>query len=157
MEKEVQTIKEIYVYSYNQIIDMALADQLQDVLVVSLLSDEERDSIDINLKNNKTIQENLMLIPNRIDIMVDDLESPLEGHILMNVSQSHFILRSIENTSFDIIYIHCAAGVSRSPAVALALNTIYGYTLVNIPQNYKLYNRHIYNILINAYYRRDYK
>lgn len=47
--------------------------------------------------------------------------------------------------------VHCDAGVSRSPAVALALKRIYTGD-ISVPPAWGLYNIHVYTTMMEEYY-----
>lgn len=49
----------------------------------------------------------------------------------------------------DVVVVHCAAGISRSAAVAKFIADIYG---LKFNHSYTLYNKHIYKTLRNHFY-----
>lgn len=55
--------------------------------------------------------------------------------------------------TFDELVVHCDAGISRSPGVAVALNEIYNCVKI-IPPPWRLYNRLVYRTLLNVNDRR---
>ena len=54
------------------------------------------------------------------------------------------------NNEITCMLIHCDAGISRSPAVALALHKIYNYSM-DMPMSWRLYNRHVYTTIMNEF------
>lgn len=61
---------------------------------------------------------------------------------------SDFVEENLDQ--IDIIYIHCNMGISRSPAIAMALNVIYdlGYDDVELSRRFPHYNRIVHNTML---------
>lgn len=52
----------------------------------------------------------------------------------------------------DLIVVHCAAGVSRSPAVAMALKYVMYENDDDLCQKHPCFNRYVYRVMLNTYY-----
>lgn len=62
-------------------------------------------------------------------------------------------LRKHENTDVDTVIVHCDAGISRSAAIAKFIAGVYS---LHFPENYQVYNRHVFSTLIHVYQRACY-
>ena len=58
-------------------------------------------------------------------------------------------------TTIEVVVVHCAAGISRSAAVAKFIAELYRIKHFN--HQYTLYNKHVYRVLRNEYYGKDYE
>lgn len=77
----------------------------------------------------------------------DDVEKEWQGYIPMSEEQADEILSWLM-TNEDLlkaVYVHCAAGESRSAAVAMFIADVYGLPID--PNKAKNYNRHVYALL----------
>jgi len=90
----------------------------------------------------------------------DDIDSrtPCDDtkYILFNKDMAKEIFKfvdwCVENSKKELlICVHCDAGISRSPAVALALIKIYNKAKT-MPIEWNLYNRHVYSIMMNEFH-----
>jgi predicted protein tyrosine phosphatase len=50
--------------------------------------------------------------------------------------------------SVDEVVVHCEAGISRSAAVSKFIATVYG---LQFPENYSIYNKHVFSTLMRLY------
>lgn len=81
---------------------------------------------------------------------------------LMTRQHAQQILRFYEHVvnkqaNISRLIIHCEAGVSRSPAVALALSLIYNLkpSACELYRNYGCYNPYVFNIVLNQWHAED--
>lgn len=84
-----------------------------------------------------------------IHLQFDDMDRPFEGMILFNKNQAKQIwdfVNKCKKEDCRNIVVHCDAGLSRSPAVALALREEFTEDRV-IPNAWKMYNRLVYKIM----------
>lgn len=65
-----------------------------------------------------------------------------------------FVKKEIEN-GVDNFLVHCDAGISRSPGIAVALNEIFN-NIKKVPKAWCLYNKFIYKTIIKEWYGCDY-
>lgn len=72
-----------------------------------------------------------------------------EPHILMNASHAKDIVAFAESVApqVDVIFVNCAAGVSRSAAVAKWIAERFE---LPFDQHYAQYNQHVYKLLREA-------
>lgn len=83
-------------------------------------------------------------------------EKPIFGLVGFSVEQANQILDWLATyaNEFEAVYVHCAAGISRSAAVSQFIADVY-----NLPFDEKrasLYNRYVYSILARQYTKRLY-
>ena len=77
-----------------------------------------------------------------------------DGWVLFDKKIAADIIKFVEaNNSAQHIYIHCAAGISRSAAVAKFFSDIWDIPLTEIPKHY---NKTIYGILMETGYKLGY-
>lgn len=67
------------------------------------------------------------------------------------------ILKWLQDNEYNLetVVVHCAAGISRSAAVAKFIAELY--KIKNFNHNYTLYNKHVYRVLRDLYYGKDYE
>ena len=96
----------------------------------------------------------------------DDFSDPrLDNLLRQNDSRIRLIRRKDAQAILDFVnfhtnyssisdfLIHCDAGISRSPGVAVALNEIYNNDK-EIPFAWRRYNSFVYRVIMDEYYRR---
>jgi len=78
-----------------------------------------------------------------------DFENSYSGFTedMAQILINNFVTRGADK---NILYVHCWGGISRSPAVAAAINDIYRIESYDIKQKYRNYNRYVYDTLINV-------
>jgi hypothetical protein len=77
--------------------------------------------------------------------------SGFEGHVLFTPEHARAILDFIDRwTAVDAVVIHCLAGVSRSPAVGMALCELKGWPLGSMEADYPLWNSLVRAVLVQA-------
>ena len=89
-----------------------------------------------------------------IKLQFDDIDDMREGLILFNESMANKLLNYVDKCVLLGVYkliIHCDAGLSRSPGVAVALNEIYNGIKI-VPPCWQHYNRRVYKIIIDTYH-----
>lgn len=94
---------------------------------------------------DKTNKEQRLLIPtNEIKYFTKD--------------QAQQILDFFEKNkdTIDVLFVHCFGGISRSPAIVVALKEIYLNNKI-VPPKYFLYNKYVYKTILNTYYGQDYE
>jgi predicted protein tyrosine phosphatase len=84
----------------------------------------------------------------------DDWDAPPDGFecVLFDEHMAARILDFVENLPKSItrVIVHCDAGISRSPGVAVALNEIYNSVKI-VPPAWQMYNRLVYRTIITVY------
>jgi len=83
-----------------------------------------------------------------------DIDKPYQNYTLFNEKYAKRIvkwLKEYEGT-LTVVYVHCAAGISRSAAVAKFIAEVYGLAF---DKDYPLYNKHVYAELRKYYYGYD--
>jgi predicted protein tyrosine phosphatase len=82
----------------------------------------------------------------------DDIEEDIGGaYVVFDFIHATKILRFIAECNGEDIVVHCAAGISRSAAVAKFLEDELGYTVVYTPftsgSGLSMYNKEVYRVL----------
>jgi len=80
-----------------------------------------------------------------------DITEPtgLDGHVLFTTEHAAKILDFIDRWSdVDAIVIHCVGGLSRSPAVGMALCELNGWPLGTMEADYPIWNRWVRSELV---------
>lgn len=87
--------------------------------------------------------------PHLIRMLFDDIEPPACGMTLLSIEDAQRLIDKIAASGGDVI-VHCAAGMSRSAAIAKWLADHRGYELWMHPQGVgttDYYNRHVYKTM----------
>jgi len=108
---------------------------------VGVISITEPDRIVSRLDNNKWACV-LRLYFHDIDFVFQ------KNHVLFNEDHADQIIDWLKQHEEDItgVYVHCAAGISRSAAVAKFISTLYG--LFFDARRGSMFNRHVYSTLL---------
>ena len=72
------------------------------------------------------------------------------GYKLFNDDHAAEVLKFLkkhEDDTYDVI-VYCEAGISRSAAVSKFISIIYG---LEFPENYSLYNKHVFSTLMRVH------
>ena len=62
----------------------------------------------------------------QIVLRFHDIDKPLEDFVMFNKDMARQIVDVVTSKDWSQVVVHCTAGVSRSPAVALAIAEYYG-------------------------------
>ena len=83
-----------------------------------------------------------------------DIGKPVRGGKLFSETDAGRVIRFLDRVEgkVDAVYVHCSAGVSRSPAIARFISQRYGLT--NAYLNHPTFNRHVYRTLARCDTRR---
>jgi len=134
---------------------LSLSEENNDALIISIFSDNDYTALTIEERERYNRFTNLLRI--KCDDIEEDFVQKGIEFTSIKEEQAKIILDKVEQwikEGKDTIIIHCFAGVSRSPAVALALKVIFGGKIYNVSDNYQLYNRKVYRTILNEYQRR---
>lgn len=90
---------------------------------------------------------------NLLRLYFSDIDKPQSNYVLFNEEHAKSIIDFIKKISHtgidcekvDIIIVHCAAGISRSAAVAKFVAYFFEDETFN--HEYSMYNRHVYSVL----------
>lgn len=77
-----------------------------------------------------------------------------DGLTLFSNEHARSTLDFLDSLRVDLLAIHCSAGLSRSPAVAMFVRDYYHAELMRPMREAELYNRHVYNTLKKEFERR---
>ncbi len=89
-----------------------------------------------------------------------DLDVETYGYKIFNKDHAKTILNFyVDSFNNDVgtIIVHCHAGLSRSPAVAIALCEIADQDSEDLIKTYPYYNKLVYRVLINTYWEDETK
>lgn len=90
--------------------------------------------------------------PHIIRLLFDDIEPPACGMTLFSVEDARRLIDKLDASNSDTI-VHCAAGMSRSAAIAKWLSDYRGYDLWMHPKGIgteRYYNKHVYKTMCAA-------
>jgi len=78
-----------------------------------------------------------------------DMDQLARKHVLFDQVIAQKILADFAMKRADTLdlLIHCTLGASRSPAVAVALNEIFGLGQIDLKERYPAYNHFVYRLL----------
>lgn len=80
-----------------------------------------------------------------------DQPSGLPEHTLFNRSHARTLLNFLRRWSHvDTIVVHCRAGLSRSPAIAIALAELNGLPVAELEKEHPLWNKHVRATVVAA-------
>lgn len=74
-----------------------------------------------------------------------DTEQANKGQSVMNDLDAQDVITFLKNHNFDLLIIHCQAGISRSCGLAYALESVLNDG--KLRNNWVNYNRHVYNVM----------
>jgi len=78
----------------------------------------------------------------------------LRNYTLFNDNISKTMLKDFQSVyspkKNQDLMVHCLHGLSRSPAVAIALNSIFRLDNNHLPMEYFMFNRHVHNQLLTT-------
>lgn len=82
---------------------------------------------------------------------LDSVKKTYPNVISFNKSIAKKIIEfvSINKNNVNTIIIHCTAGVSRSPAILIALNDIFHFNTIKYKEKYPSYNKYVYDVMKN--------
>lgn len=73
-----------------------------------------------------------------------DQPSSLPEHTLFNRSHARKLLNFLRRWSHvDTLVVHCRAGLSRSPAIAIAIAELNGLPVAELEKEHPLWNKHV--------------
>jgi predicted protein tyrosine phosphatase len=76
---------------------------------------------------------------------------PLPSHVLFAPEHAHAILDFIDNwPDVERIVVHCVGGLSRSPAVALAIADLSGWPVKALEQRSPMWNKWVREQLVSV-------
>lgn len=75
-----------------------------------------------------------------------------QSYILFNKDHAKQVMSFLAKHESDVdsVLAHCEAGISRSAAVSKFVAYVYG---LQFPENYMLYNKHVFRVLVELYNR----
>lgn len=78
-----------------------------------------------------------------------DQETGLPEHTLFNRSHARALLDFLARWSHvDTVVVHCRAGLSRSPAIAIAIAELNSLPVAQLEKEHPLWNRHVRTTLV---------
>lgn len=143
----------IYVMSYKEAFDY--------VYNHSTLNNPPNSFAMISIREEEPEKTAFQYVPNGnlkdvLNIYFSDTEVPTHGCHLMSDADAarikEFVERLVKRNQINFLIIHCYAGISRSAAVAAALEKLYnGDDSKYFLGDRYVPNRHVYKTMLNAY------
>lgn len=86
-------------------------------------------------------------------LVFDDIDVRMEGLELFAGRHAKTVWKWLKENDVQHLIVHCAAGVSRSPAIAAAVDDCLCGSRFGIYKSNPLCNKHVYGIMIKTYER----